>query len=148
MILGSLDDFLVGLQAVARFSQELTDGAVTDRVPVGAQFLRELLGTLTCPPQGRFRIAPRHGVNQRSEIGLWRRIFLGQPTSSGPRVSHSVHRHHLRLIHVPDGQTFAIESPLSFRKCGINLRRVRKLARTRWSFSAGVGMLLSRPGES
>lgn len=97
MILGSLDDFLVGLQTVARVPQELTDGAVTDRVPFGTQFLRELLGTLTRPPQGRFRIAPRHGVNQRIEIGLQRGIFLGQPTPSGPGFSNPVPRHHLRM---------------------------------------------------
>ncbi len=46
MVLGSLDVFPVGL-AVARFPQELTHRAGTDRVTFSTQFLRKLLGALT-----------------------------------------------------------------------------------------------------
>jgi hypothetical protein len=60
----ALARFPIGLQAVSGLFQQRRHGAITHRMLLPRQFVRQCRGTLAGPPQRRFGIPARHRLNQ------------------------------------------------------------------------------------
>jgi PKD repeat protein len=85
----ALTRFTVGLQAVAGRVQQHGDGATPDRMPLLRQFVGQTSGALAGPPQGRFRVAACHRLDQRLQCRQQLRVGFGQRRTSAARSANS-----------------------------------------------------------
>ena len=87
-MLGAFFRLAVALETVILIMQQLTHFDGTDRMLFPRQFPSQRLRTLTNPPQGRFRIAPRSRFNQPIQRRQQLRIAIRDTLASGPSLPY------------------------------------------------------------
>src|ERR1700722_12431440 len=69
-----LESLAVGLEAVVKSVEQLTDHAPARGVTQAPEFLGQLADTLAGPPQRRLRVAASHRIDQSLQVALESRV--------------------------------------------------------------------------